>query len=232
MLEASGFPDTTLTAHMSEGFRLSGWLGNTGLFPKDVRPPQYDLRTLQLMTKGLNKSIMAQLAESDDSDPVVIGTCEKTQSEVENGFIWEDVGSSCGEKVLAKRFGLTQRGGKLRVIDECSIGGLNGALGTVERYRIQGIDECAAYFAWCLDYCHERGLDVQLVGRTFDLISAYKQYGVHITDRSLLRLAVRDPHTHSIKFFGVNSLPFGASGAVGSFLRISLESLEAGRKIF
>lgn len=73
---------------------------------------------------------------------------------------------------------------------------------------------------------------MELVGRTFDLSAAYKHYGVHSSDRSLLRLTVRDPHSHTIRYFGVNSLPFGASGSVGPFLRISLGFWWIGLRLF
>ena len=60
------------------------------------------------------------------------------------------------------------------------------------------------------------------MGRTFDLKAAYKQYGLNESDRELLRLAVRDTDSHSIKYFGLNSLPFGAVGSVRGFLGISM----------
>lgn len=46
------------------------------------------------------------------------------------------------------------------------------------------------------------------------------------------RLAVRNPHTHSIRYFGVNSLPFGASRSVGAFLRKSLAIWWTGLHLF
>ena len=62
----------------------------------------------------------------------------------------------------------------------------------------------------------------EVVGTTYDLKSAYKQYGVCKTDRDLLRLAVWDPHQREVKFLGINALPLGAVGSVSSFLRVSM----------
>ena len=46
-----------------------------------------------------------------------------------------------------------QRAGKLRVIDDCSIGGINSTMGAVEKYRVHAMDECAAFLAYIVDSC-------------------------------------------------------------------------------
>eukprot|EP00435_Cladocopium_sp_Y103_P036636 s3745_g9.t1 len=61
---------------------------------------------------------------------------------------------------------------------------------------------------------------------------AYKQYGVHSDDRQDVRLAVRNPVEGCVSLFGLNSLPFGASGSVGGFLRVSLAVWYLGLAIF
>ena len=62
----------------------------------------------------------------------------------------------------------------------------------------------------------------QMVGRTFDLKSAYKQFGLRSSDRDLIRIAVNDPSTGRPALFGLNALPFGAVGSVSGFLRVSM----------
>ena len=127
---------------------------------------------------------------------------------------------------LAKRFGLNQKN-KVRVIDDCTVGGLNKTIGVVEKYRIHAMDEISAYLAWMLTRCQARcrdsnGSSFQLLGRTFDLKAAYKQFGVNLSDRDLLRIAVRDTDCGRVRFLGINSLPFGAVGSVGGFLTVSM----------
>ena len=122
---------------------------------------------------------------------------------------------------LAKRFGLRQQD-KIRIIDDCSVGGINKALGTVKKYRIHAIDEFAAYAAWFLDAGQFQSNSKSLCGRTYNLKSAYRQYGLHPEDRELIRLAVKKPEDGSIHFCGLNFLPFGAVGLVGGFLCVSL----------
>ena len=59
-----------------------------------------------------------------------------------------------------------------------------------------------------------------LLGRTFDLKSAYKQFGVDVPHSEKLRIAVKKPGG-GVAFFKVLALPFGATGSVSAFLRIS-----------
>ena len=59
-------------------------------------------------------------------------------------------------------------------------------------------------------------------GRVYDLKSAYKQFGLCESDRSLLRIAVNQPDRDTPTILGLNAMPFGAVGSVAAFLRISV----------
>ena len=48
----------------------------------------------------------------------------------------------------------------------------------------------------------------EVVGKMYDLKSAYKQYGVRKFDRDLVRLAVWDPHQQKVRHLGMNASPF------------------------
>ena len=63
--------------------------------------------------------------------------------------------------------------------------------------------------------------NMSLEGKTFDLSSAHKPFSLHCNDRSVLRIAVPVPGKKRCEVYGVNSLPFGATGSVAGFLRIS-----------
>ena len=65
------------------------------------------------------------------------------------------------------------------------------------------------------------GLAWRFAEKTFDLKSAYKQYPIHQADRDHLRIAILDPLTKKPRWFGLNALPFGATGSVAGFLRVS-----------
>lgn len=167
----------------------------------------------------------------DDDGPTVRQTWEKTLEEVSLGYIWPDESGDLDRVFLAKRFGSQQKAGKLRVIDDCSIGGINGALGVFEKYKVHAIDETAAFLTWVVQQLQGKPHFEGLSGRTYDVKHAYKQFGIAVDDRELVRLAVRNPIDHKVSLFGVNSLPFGASGSVG-FLRISLAVWYVGLFVF
>ena len=60
------------------------------------------------------------------------------------------------------------------------------------------------------------------IGKTYDLTSAYKQFGVSSSDRDILRILTLDHNTGRPVLLGANELPFGATGSVSSFLKVSM----------
>ena len=141
---------------------------------------------------------------------------EETQKEVEQGWLYPTDHSK--PECIAKRFPL-QQANKVRLIDDFSINGVNAAYGLREKLRVQSIDELCSYLAYILDHCDEPAA-LELVGRTFDLKQAYRQFGVDPYHHELLKIAVRKPGG-SYQLFRVGALPFGAVGSVTAFLRIS-----------
>ena len=232
MLEAVGYPDKQLVEDIGNGFKITGWQCKTGVFPQSVKRPQFSVGTLKQMAKGLNRAILQQLGDDRDDEDLVAKTWEKTKEEVELGYIWHDEGADPMNFFLAKRFGLVQKAGKLRIIDDCSIGGINSTVGAMEKYRVHAMDECAAFLAYMVDFTQKGRGHGGISGRTYDLKHAYKQYGISEPDRSMIRLAVKNADTGGISLFGVNSLPFGASGSVGGFLRISMAIWFLGMSLF
>ena len=218
MLQDLGYPDTTLVDEICQGFKLSGWLPKSNVFPSSLKRPARSMDAVRNMAKGLNRNITKQVASSNDEEAAEVW--ELTKEELDKGWAWLDEGCGFEQHVLAKRFGLRQ-GTKTRLIDDCSVGGFNSTCGSTEKLKIHAIDEMAAYIAWCLTYLGESAMD-GVVGKTYDLRNAYKQYGVCAADRSLLRIAFWNPDLHKVQFLGLNALPFGAVRSVNSFLRISM----------
>jgi len=107
------------------------------------------------------------------------------------------------------------------LIDDCTIGGFNGTCVSSERLRVHWVDEMAAYIAWCLTHLTAESME-EVVGKTYDLKNAYKQYRVCASDRESLRLAVWNPKERAVNFLRIKALPFGAIGSVSAFLRISM----------
>ena len=219
MLEELGYPDKTLVEEIRAGFRLSGWQSKSNVFPASLKRPAQSLESACKVAKGLNHNICKQVSATSD-ETLAEEVWSLTQEELDRGWAWLDDDCIAENHLLAKRFGLKQ-GEKTRLIDDCSIGGFNSTCGSSEKLKIHAIDEMAAYIAWCLTNIGENSMEAVL-GKTYDLKNAYKQYGIDAHDRSLLRIAVWDPHASRVRFLGLNALPFGAIGSVGSFLRIAM----------
>jgi len=149
----------------------------------------------------------------DQDELLEEGTWAETSEELKKGWVWDASGEELSGKVLARRFGL-QQGSKLRVIDDCRR--LNFAAGLSERFQLHSIDQLASVVAHSFSLA-PAGSHPNMIGRTFDLRAAYKQFPLSEASRSLL-IAVAKPERESPVFLGVNALPFGAVGSVAGFL--------------
>ena len=214
ILESIDYPDTTLVSEMVQGFPLTGWMTKSGFFPSRVRRPKFDKSTLVKLAKGINHSTLRSMDRCQDSE-LEQGAWDETCKELKEGWLWKDERGS-GDIVIAKRFGLRQ-GPKIRVIDDCSVCGLNSTVGLREKFRIHNIDQLATMMAHSFNIA--RGQHPEVVGRTYDK-SAYKQFPISEEARRLLRIAVHEPGREEPHLMGLDVLPFGAVASVAAFLRI------------
>ena len=209
------YPDVAVIDDICSGFQLTGWAPSTGVFRPDVRRPSLGLQQLISMSKGLNASVVNSLqgAVESEHDQFV---WDETMTEVDRG--WLAPSSMEGECFVAKRFPVPQKD-KVRLVDDFTICGVNGAYGLREKLRVQAVDELCAYLAFMLDQSPS-GCLPKLTGRTYDLKSAYKQFGVDKWHAERLKIAVKRPGG-GVGIFAALALPFGASGSVSSFLRVA-----------
>ena len=108
---------------------------------------------------------------------------------------------------------------KVRIIDDAKKSCVNEAFSSTVKLQLQDVDYVASMITFVAKEAASRGISLDLKGKTFDLSKAYKQ------------LAVRpDHHKHAIvgfpidgdwKFYRSISLPFGCTGSVYGFVRIS-----------
>ena len=113
---------------------MSGWLPESNVFPKETRRPEYDVETVKKMASGLNKAILQQTL-NQDRDETVAATWSSTLEELEKGWVFLDSEAGWDSFLLARRFGLKQKE-KIRVIDDCTIGGFNRTTGSRETYDL------------------------------------------------------------------------------------------------
>ena len=210
-----GYPDSEVVEDVIKGFSLTGWAPKTGVFHKSVRKPDFTVDQLMKMSPGLNAAVTKSLAGEGPSEHDEY-VWRETLQEVERGWLVE-AGHDPME-CIAKRFPLPQKS-KVRLIDDFTICGINATYGLTEKLRVQSVDELCAFLATMVDQDMGTSKPV-LVGRTYDLKSAYKQYGVDEKHHHLLKIGVKRPGG-GYGLFKVAALPFGATGSVTAFLRIS-----------
>ena len=170
MLDDVGYPDRNLVRDICNGFRLTGWLEKSNVFPAALKRPMHNVESEKKTAKGISHSIIKQVGAAGDPD-LEAEVWRQTNEEVEKGWTWFDETCEPLDKLLAKRFGL-QQGEKVWLIDDCTMGGFNGACGSTERLRIHAVDEMAAYMAWCLSNLPPDALR-EVVWKTCDLKNAY-----------------------------------------------------------
>ena len=219
MMRAAKCPDESLIQDIQSGFRISGWMPRSGNTQPQVKRPAMSVDTLLVLSRSLNRSTYDRLKNRQDADLEEAAWAE-TQKEIDAGWSWIANDGQRTDLFIALRFALRQGPTKVRLIDDCTINGLNGTIGLRERFELHTVDKLAAMLVTALGQASAEGLK-GWVGRTFDLKSAYKQYGIHPFDREHLRLAVNKPGEASPNLLGVNSLPFGATGSVCAFLRVA-----------
>ena len=219
MMEEAKCPDISLVQDIRQGFRISGWMPLSGNSRPKVKRPAMSMDTLQILSKGLNKSVLDRLGNRQDPE-LESAAWQETRKELAAGWTWLANDADISGLLIALRFALRQGPTKIRLIDDCTINGLNNTIGLRECFELHTIDKLAAMAVRALGDASEEGL-TDWVGRTFDLRSAYKQYGIHPSDRQRLRIGVNQPGCSRPTLLGVNSLPFGATGSVSAFLRVA-----------
>lgn len=172
ILEDIKYPDSQVVDQIIRGFPLTGWAPKTQVFEKHVRRPEMSVDQLERMSAGLNAAVAGSLKKDKWTD-VDDKVWEETQAELSRS--WISQAESRPPKFIAKRFGLLQKN-KTRMIDDFTCCGINAAFGLTEKPRAQSVDELCSYLAILLDddTCNKQN---PIVGRTFDLKSAYKQFG-------------------------------------------------------
>ena len=209
------YPDVAVIDDMCSGFKLTGWAPSTGVFRPNVRRPSLGIQQLINMSKGLNASVVNSLqgAAPSEHDQFV---WDETMTEVDKG--WLSPSSMEGECFVAKRFPVPQK-------DKGATCGRLHNLWCERCLRAQReASRPSGGRTLCLLGIHVGpgpcGCLPKLTGRTYDLKSAYKQFGVDKWHADRLKIAVKRPGG-GVGIFAALALPFGASGSVSSFLRVA-----------
>ena len=218
MLREISYPDVHLIQDICDGFRITGWLRDSGCFERMPKQPTMTVSNLLATARGLNQAVISRANGMEDDDPVR-AAWDETQLELEKEWIWLDRTNYFSGLSLTHRFGLQQKK-RVRVIDNFKTSGVNSTCGSPEKQKLYGLNFLATTLVRALSL-KKSGGPHGLCGKTFDLSSAYKQFPLHQFDGDFIRLAAPEPVRKACAIYGVNALPFGATGSVSGFLRVS-----------
>ena len=147
---------------------------------------------------------------------------KQTLQELEDGWLrgpipLNEIPEECP---ISKRFGIRQ-GNKIRMTDNFAESAVNDAVTVHESPVLRTVDVAAAMAGAYFKSCKSVGRSSELVTRTYDLSSAYKQVAVHPNDRWLGLIYVYNPGENDWNYFGTQVLLFGAVRSVHCFLRLA-----------
>ena len=247
----SGVNDPRLIQRICSGFQITGKLDEAG-FPPRPREASTDRASILKSSKWARAALLGSLRSSGDQeiDREVWDTSilETTCGQAHGPFSADELDKRHGNCWLAcRRFGVKQ-GGKIRCCDDFSEFLVNASVTSPEKLVLGDTDEIfgmaramlgavsdnrevrvpsgpsgfhtgTLHASWTIDEARD------LVGRTVDLKSAYKQLMRSRSDASVCVYAVFKPATESSPpshaFFEEVALPFGATGSVYGFNRAS-----------
>ena len=240
MMKDAGLADDEFIHYLSTGFRISGVMPKSGLFPelkKNAPLMKNELWRTAKMAQEAAKSRVRTSGDKELDESVWKATLEEVDKRwCEGPFSAEEVSSKVGRLwIPSRRFGLKQ-GQKVRMIDDFSEHQINATVTLSEKLELGGIDE-VTMIARLMQECktgsilevptyegdiitveaHRSWEKAFLVGRTLDLSAAYRQLAGRTSEAELSVLAVFSPVSNACEFFIMRALAFGSTASVASF---------------
>ncbi|CAE7811218.1 unnamed protein product [Symbiodinium sp. CCMP2592] len=220
LLSSLGHEDTRLVSDICSGFKLTGWLAPSGVMEPKITAPSESAANLWRQRFDLNAKAWSQTTStaSPELDRSLWDTTVKDASSGWAMLLPPSAGPPA-DVLLSRRFAVVQ-GDKVRGVDDFSFNGLNDTLGTCEKVTTMSTAHTVALGLRLLRIAKARGM--RLLGRCFDLKSAYRQLPIHLDDLPYAAVTVWSPADHAVRVLQMFALPFGAGGSVPGFVRVSL----------
>ena len=216
MLKATGYPDEHLVSDICRGFRVMGWMRDSGCFTKLPKQPSLSISAMLGMAKGLNEAALAKASGN------IMMDWFKQRGMRRN---WSLRGGGYGKTIR-----VTSKGFHLPIVSGCNKRrrweSLTSRLKTSGVNATCGMTQKKSCLVWTsllqplLGLLHWVQTNVW-ASKGRRLTWLLKQFPLNVEDRSLLRIAVPVPGDKACRVYGLNSLPFGATGSVAGFLRVS-----------
>ena len=221
IISEEGYDDISLARDIRDGFDLVGVVPTSGILPGKVVPASLHPNDLRASAPRANEALKTCLGSCGDAQ-LDKELWEKTMKEVDAGWLvgpleWDQLDPS---DVTSHRFPL-QQGAKVRPIDDYSRSGVNAAVTTLEQPTVDTSDVAAAMYSRLANKLMMAGRPALILGRSYDLTSAYRQLCVSKRSSNFANIAVFCPGENRTFVFKQLCLPFGSRASVNGFIRCS-----------
>ena len=219
IINHEGYEDHSLAEDVQNGFSLVGEVPKSNVLPKKLLPAAISEIDLQYNSQRANVALRYMTRSSGDSS-LDDRLWEKTEAEVEKGWLlgplpWDDLRPG---DTVSRRFPIEQ-GGKVRPIDDLSQSQINSTVTCYEQATVDGPDVICAFATYLMRCLQLSGKPTEILGRSLDLASAYRQLAIADASRRHAFLSVYNPGTGEACLFQQVALPFGSRTAVNAFIR-------------
>lgn len=245
------WPDQTIHQEIRNGFRLVGQQSPSGIIAADIKPRSLSGEELIAQSKFIKPALWGKNSHGQTNDydeglwnitmsevhdkRWLSGPYTKDELDVLLGDSW----------IPVRRFAVYQRD-KWRAIDDFSECGVNSSFAYFERVDLKALDEIIWTACLLTKFVLRKGYidfelsdgerlagpvnqiwsqlpadNLQLVAKTVDLRSAYKQFPITPDNRRFSVLALRKPSTAETFGFISRTLPFGSVASVLHFNRVA-----------
>ena len=229
LLKDHAFDDLGVIKFMMAGVPIVGQHDTPSCFKSKLKPAVITEAQLRESAEARREAMI--LKSHQQESHVVKSLAETAREEVEMGILEgplsaDEVSAALGHESwsVIRRFGLDQ-GSKIRPIDDGRESQTNNAFTSDLKLDLQGIDYMANLAMLIARAENERSRAKGVpprkwVGKTVDLKRAYKQVPLHPRHRDLV-VVFQGTGKNQKEFFLCNSLLFGLSASVFSFVRIA-----------
>ena len=225
-LKQLDFWDMEVVSLLKQGIPLVGLQAAPKGYREQLVPASITEDELLQSSAWRRKSLMCQSKRSKPEEEAAL--LETTAEEVAKGFL---EGPHSGQEIsvlletedwsLSPRFVLFQgTGGKIRVIDDAKRSAVNAAYSSTVKLQLQDVDYAANMVLFLMSEAAAAGVSGdEWMGKTFDLSKAYKQLAILPAHQQ--HAVVGFPVSGTWRFHQSISLPFGCTGSVYGFVRVS-----------
>ena len=221
ILEDIGYEDLGVVGILRDGATLAGDVAPCPIFKQQFRPCLATLKQLEAGAPKRNQAILRMSTSCEDLELDAL-LLEETRLELERGWAEGPFELEQLEKgaVISRRFPLRQ-GGKVRLIDDYSVSGINECTSTHNKIDLHMIDTFAGLMREFFRRCEQLGLDSTVLAKTYDLKSAYRQVPIRADHLKFAYFSIYNHERNRPEIYRMKTLPFGATHSVYNFLRLA-----------